>query len=177
MTGMIVKSTVSAITDKFLGSKHERRLRAPFFILAQTFRWLAPSEERAALANGRNFAMNACPIQVPGDTVELWDIRNAEKSMPHPTHLHGFLFQVVTRRDSPNQDQKLAQASNAHLVTSLGSKYTTLVRPAEAVPIAIDLSHAVFRDQQYLFHYHNLEHEHAGTMVNCRVTAADSLAA
>ena len=38
MTGMIVRSMVSAITDKVFSSKHERRLWAPFFVLGETLR-------------------------------------------------------------------------------------------------------------------------------------------
>ena len=124
------------------------------------------------LINGQTFGMDSYPIQTRNNAIELWDIQNAKTSMPHPMHLHGFSFQVVSRNNSPNQVGTLAQDKSGRLITDLGWKDTVLVWPGETVRIAIDFSNAFIGDQKYLFHCHNLEHEDQGMMVNCRVAAA-----
>ena len=123
------------------------------------------------LINGESFAMDRYPIQSRGNSVELWDIENAKRSMPHPMHMHGFSFQVVSRRNSPNQVRQLAQDASGRLVTDMGWKDTILVWPGETVRIAVDFTHTYKGDQLYLFHCHNLEHEDQGMMINHRVTA------
>ena len=124
------------------------------------------------LINGESFKMDSYPLQSRSNTIELWDIHNAKTSMPHPMHMHGFSFQVVSRRGSPGQVHKLAQDENGRLITDLGWKDTVLVWPGETVRIAIDFTNTYQGDQVYLFHCHNLEHEDQGMMVNHRVTAA-----
>ncbi|BBP03023.1 periplasmic cell division protein (SufI) [Sulfuriferula plumbiphila] len=123
------------------------------------------------LINGESFNMDSYPIQSRSNTVELWDIQNAKMSMPHPMHMHGFSFQVVSRQNSPGQVRKLAQDASGRLITDLGWKDTILVWPGETVRIAIDFTNEFKGDQLYLFHCHNLEHEDQGMMVNHRVTA------
>ena len=123
------------------------------------------------LINGESFDMDRYPIQSRGNTIELWDIRNARMSMPHPMHMHGFSFQVVNRSNSPTQVRQLAQDASGRLATDLGWKDTILVWPGETVRIAIDFTNEFQGDQTYLFHCHNLEHEDQGMMVNHRVSA------
>jgi len=145
---------------------------APINTSGATVRSISLSMEHMKwLINGQSFEMDSYPIQVRGNTVELWDIRNAEMSMPHPMHMHGFSFQVIDRKNSPDQVRQLAQDASGRLVTDLGWKDTILVWPGETVRIAIDFTHAFEGDQVYLFHCHNLEHEDQGMMVNHRVTA------
>lgn len=123
------------------------------------------------LINGQTFDMNSVPLQSRANTIELWDIQNSSAmGMPHPMHMHGFSFQVVSRRNSPGQVRKLAQDRNGRLITDLGWKDTILVWPGETVRLAIDFTHPYKGDQLYVFHCHNLEHEDQGMMVNHRVT-------
>jgi blue copper oxidase len=124
------------------------------------------------LINGQSYSLDSYPIQTHANTVELWDIQNAQRSMPHPMHLHGFSFQVVSRHNSPNQVRQLAQDASGRLITDLGWKDTILVWPGETVRIAIDFTNMFKGDQIYLFHCHNLEHEDQGMMLNYRVIAA-----
>jgi len=123
------------------------------------------------LINGNTYQMDAFPIEVKRNTVEIWEIHNAEHSMPHPMHLHGFQFQVQSRQNSPAQLRALASHGNGRTVSDLGWKDTVLVWPGETVRIAIDFSHDFGGDQAYVFHCHNLEHEDGGMMVNFRVRA------
>ncbi len=123
------------------------------------------------LINGESFEMDRYPILSRSNTIELWDIQNAKMSMPHPMHMHGFSFQIVSRQNSPGQVRKLAQDASGRLITDLGWKDTILVWPGETVRIATDFTNTYKGDQLYLFHCHNLEHEDQGMMVNHRVTA------
>lgn len=124
------------------------------------------------LINDKSFNMDEYPIQSRSNTVELWDFQNARMSMPHPMHIHGFSFQVVSRQNSPNQIRKLAQDASGRLITDLGWKDTVLVWPGETVRIAIDFTNTYKGDQIYVVHCHNLEHEDQGMMVNHKVTSA-----
>ena len=158
-TPLVVPRTLSTIARIDARGAAVRKIS----LTMQRMRWLI---------NGESFKMDSYPIQSRSNSVELWDIQNAQMSMPHPMHMHGFSFQVVSRRNSPSQVQTLAQDADGRLVTDLGWKDTILVWPGEIVRIAIDFTHVFEGDQIYLFHCHNLEHEDQGMMVNHRVTAA-----
>ena len=121
--------------------------------------------------NGESFDMNRYPIQSRSNTVEVWDFQNAKASMPHPMHMHGFSFQVISRVNSPSQILKLAKGASGRLVTDMGWKDTVLVWPGETVRIAIDFTNSYKDDQLYVVHCHNLEHEDQGMMVNHLVKA------
>lgn len=124
------------------------------------------------LINGQSYQLDAFPIHVRQNTVEIWEIVNDPMSMPHPMHLHGFQFQVLERLGSPPQINRLAVDSMGRMVSDLGWRDTIMVWPGETVRIAIDFSHNFSGDQNYVFHCHNLEHEDNGMMVNYTVKAA-----
>jgi blue copper oxidase len=119
--------------------------------------------------NGAAYDMAATPITVKRDTVEAWDIRNVKPSMPHPMHVHGFQFRVVSRKDSPEQQRRLAVTDSGLAATDLGWKDTVLTWPGETVRIITDFSHPFLGDQVYMVHCHNLEHEDGGMMLNMKV--------
>lgn len=119
--------------------------------------------------NGQVYRHEATPITVKRDTVERWDIRNVEPSMPHPMHIHGFQFRVLSRIGSPEQQRRLAVADGGLAATDLGWKDTVLVWPGETVRIVTDFSHPFLGDQVYMIHCHNLEHEDGGMMLNLKV--------
>ena len=119
--------------------------------------------------NGRTYNMSATPIVVKRASVEIWEIRNAARSMPHPMHIHGFQFQLLERIDSPKQQFRLAVNARGLAATDLGWKDTVLVWPGETVRLAIDFSHPFLGDQVYMVHCHNLEHEDQGMMLNFKV--------
>ena len=122
------------------------------------------------LINGQRFEPHAAAFEVQR-AVEVWDIENAERSMIHPMHLHGFSFQVLGRSNSPAALGPLATAGGGRTVSDLGWKDTVLVWPAETVRIAVDFRQAFPGAQDFLFHCHNLEHEDADMMVNYRIPA------
>jgi len=121
--------------------------------------------------NGATYDMAATPITVRRDTVETWDIRNVPPTMPHPMHIHGFQFRVLSRTGSPEQQLRLSIESGGLAATDLGWKDTVLVWPGETVRIVTDFSHPFLGDQVYMVHCHNLEHEDGGMMLNLKVTA------
>ena len=121
--------------------------------------------------NGRTYEERATPIVVKRDTQEVWDIRNAKQGMPHPFHIHGFQFRVISRTGSPEQQSRLAVTQSGLACTDLGWKDTVLSWPGETVRIAIDFTHPYPGDQVYMVHCHNLEHEDGGMMVNMKVAS------
>jgi blue copper oxidase len=121
------------------------------------------------LINGLTYEPEMYPILVQRGATEVWEIRNDERSMPHPMHLHGFRFRVLIRTGSPEQVKRLAVDEKGRTATDLGSKDSVLVWPGETVSIAIEFSHDFEGEQLYLFHCHILEHEDAGMMINYKV--------
>jgi suppressor of ftsI/bilirubin oxidase len=132
----------------------------PFLLSGTTTQWFI---------NGFRFSMNQVPVSVNKGTTEVWEITNALISMPHPMHVHGFLFQVLERINSPVQIRNLAIDSQGRLPTDKGWKDTALVWPGEKVRIAIDFSQPFSGAQLYVFHCHILEHEDGGMMINYQV--------
>lgn len=124
------------------------------------------------LINGESFDDNRFPLKSRRNTIEVWDLEHLDVSMPHPMHLHGFSFQVVSRNNSPPQVRELAQDESGRAIGDFGYKDTVIVWPGETVRIAMDFSHPYPGQQQYLFHCHNLEHEDQGMMVNHLITEA-----
>lgn len=116
--------------------------------------------------NDWTFDMDATPVTVTRGSTEVWEIRNEQRSMPHPMHLHGFHFQVLERINSPEQVRRGALAHNGLLATDLGWKDTVLAWPGETVRLAVDFTHGFVGNQRYLFHCHNLEHEDEDMMIN-----------
>ena len=55
------------------------------------------------LINGKTHTMDEFPIVVQRGAKEIWEIRNDEKSMPHPAHLHGFQFRILRRAAPPSR--------------------------------------------------------------------------
>ena len=121
--------------------------------------------------NGLTYEEQKTPIRVKRGATEVWNIVNAPASMPHPFHIHGFQFQVLERRGSPDQQKALAVNESGLAASDLGWKDTVLVWPGETVCIAIDFTHPFGGDQVYMLHCHNLEHEDQGMMLNLKVEA------
>jgi len=85
-------------------------------------------------------------------------------SMPHPIHLHGQQFQILSRKQT--QQNKSYDTVNNGFINS-GWKDTVLVMPGEEIEIL-----KPFQDYTglFLYHCHNLEHEDMGMMRNFHVS-------
>ena len=121
--------------------------------------------------NGLTFDMRATPIVVKRSATEVWEVRNAARSMPHSMHIHGIQFRVLSRKSSPEQQRRLAVTDSGLAASDLGWKDTVLAWPGEIVRIVSDFSHPFRGDQVYMVHCHNLEHEDGGMMLNLKVAA------
>lgn len=100
---------------------------------------------------------------------EIWEIHNALASMPHPIHVHGFQFRVVSRRISPPDIRARAVTDSGLSPHDLGLLDTIVIWPGEIVRIALDFSQPFKGVQRYMLHCHNLEHEDMGMMVTFAV--------
>jgi bilirubin oxidase len=105
-------------------------------------------------------------------TREVWEIRNSMTSMPHPIHLHGFAFRVVSRSISPPDVRARSVDANGLGPQDLGVGDTVAVWPGEIVRIALDFSQPFAGTQRYMLHCHNLEHEDMGMMLTFAVVDA-----
>ncbi|MCU0426702.1 MAG: multicopper oxidase domain-containing protein [Candidatus Kapabacteria bacterium] len=103
--------------------------------------------------NGKLFAMERVDETVAFGTTEVWEFQN-KGDEPHPMHVHGTQFQVVSR------------SSGALTPVDMGWKDTVLVNPSETVRIVLRFEK--YRGL-YLVHCHNLEHEDDGMMLNFQV--------
>jgi suppressor of ftsI/bilirubin oxidase len=97
-------------------------------------------------------------VRVEGGAVEVWEITNDVRSMPHSMHLHGFPVWVLQRRNSPPQVAEMAVDKSGRLPTDLGLKDAVLVWPGETVKVAVQFGDIGER-QLFPFHCHNLEHK------------------
>jgi len=120
--------------------------------------------------NGGLFDPKVAALSVRRGARETWLIENAERSMPHPMHIHGFSFRVIERLGSPAPVRELAGARGL-LPADQGVIDTVHVWPGESVRIAIDFTHPHAGDQDYVFHCHSLEHAEAGMMLRYTVKA------
>ncbi|MGH8725628.1 MAG: multicopper oxidase family protein, partial [Burkholderiales bacterium] len=127
--------------------------------------------DRRWCINGEVFEMKKVQVTVPRGAREIWEVRNNKASMPHPMHLHGVPFRVLSRSGSPQQLKPSVVSEQGLTATDLGWKDSFLVWPGETVRLAVDFSHPYPGDQLYLFHCHNLEHEDQGMMINIKVRA------
>jgi FtsP/CotA-like multicopper oxidase with cupredoxin domain len=106
--------------------------------------------------NGREYSMDRIDFQMRRGETEIWQLESAGGA-PHPVHVHGASFQVLSRSRGRARVYPWEQ----------GWKDTVLLEDDERVTIAIrfDAYAGV-----YLLHCHKLEHEDAGMMLNFEVT-------
>ena len=155
-----VPEALSEVPEPDLGGASVRHVTLSAETEGHETRWLI---------DGRTYDPHEYPIVARRGEMEIWEIRNEERSMPHPMHLHAFRFRVLHRTGSPEQVSRLVVDGQGRTATDLGWKDTVLVWPGETVKIAVDFSHGFEGEQLYLFHCHILEHEDSGMMVNVRV--------
>lgn len=106
--------------------------------------------------NGKVYSMSRIDEQVKLGSTEIWEFDNSAGDEPHPMHLHGTFFQVISRTGGRNS---LTAAEK-------GLKDTVLVMPGEKVRILTQFN----TPGLFVFHCHNLEHEDDGMMLNYKVS-------
>lgn len=110
--------------------------------------------------NNLTYDINRIDQEVPKNDLEEWRIVNGT-TLFHPIHIHGTMFQVLSRNGNTNLPP-----------TDRGWKDTVLVNPSETVRLLVK-----FADYAgiYLLHCHNLEHEDDGMMLNFRVNSTTNV--
>ena len=126
-------------------------LVAPADVTRRTF-----SFDGMTRINGLVYDMDRISFEVPENTVEEWVFRT-NGNAPHPVHIHGASFQVVSRTGG----------RRTLFEWEAGWKDTVLLHDRETVTVRIrfDGGHR----GRYLMHCHKLEHEDAGMMLNFMV--------
>jgi blue copper oxidase len=105
--------------------------------------------------NGKVYDMNRIDWTVKKGDTELW-VFKTNGNAPHPVHIHGASFQVVSR--SGGRGKVFAWEA--------GWKDTVLLEDRETVTVLIRFDSFTGR---YLMHCHKLEHEDMGMMANFEV--------
>jgi len=105
--------------------------------------------------NGLEYEMDRIDWTVPFGQTEKW-IFKTNGNAPHPVHVHGASFQVVSRTGGRNQLYPW----------EAGWKDTVLLEDGETVEVLIRFEN--YRGI-YLLHCHKLEHEDMGMMANFEV--------
>lgn len=105
--------------------------------------------------NGQAYDVNRIDFQVPFGQTELWRFRTGGNA-PHPVHIHGASFQVVSR----------SGGRGTLFPWESGWKDTVLLWDGETVEVLIRFD--AYRGR-YLMHCHKLEHEDGGMMTNFEV--------
>jgi blue copper oxidase len=105
--------------------------------------------------NGQEYSMERIDWQVPLGQTELWRFTTTGNA-PHPVHVHGAYFQVISRTGGRNKLYPW----------EAGWKDTVLLEDGETVEVLIRFDK--FRGI-YLMHCHKLEHEDMGMMANFEV--------
>jgi blue copper oxidase len=105
--------------------------------------------------NGTTFDILRVDEQIPLGQVERWRFIN-DSELPHPVHLHGTQFQIVSRQGGRNTVYPYED----------GWKDTALAMPLETVEVLVrfDRYRGIFP-----MHCHNLQHEDMGMMLNIEV--------
>lgn len=105
--------------------------------------------------NGKIYDMDRIDFTVPFGTTERWRFKTGGNA-PHPVHVHGASFQVVSRTGGRGR----------LFPWEGGWKDTVLLNDKETVDVLIRFS--TYRGL-YLLHCHQLEHEGSGMMANFEV--------
>jgi blue copper oxidase len=108
-----------------------------------------------SMINGLPYDVNRIDFQVPFGDVERWRFTTGGNA-PHPVHVHGTSFQVVSRTGGRGQLYPW----------EAGWKDTVLLQDFETVEVLIRF--ASYKGE-YLLHCHKLEHEDNGMMSNFEV--------
>jgi FtsP/CotA-like multicopper oxidase with cupredoxin domain len=105
--------------------------------------------------NGLQYSMNRIDFRVPFGIVERWRFKTGGNA-PHPVHVHGASFQVVSRTGGRGRLYPW----------ETGWKDTVLLNDKETVDVLIRFDG--YRGM-YVMHCHQLEHESMGMMANFEV--------
>ena len=147
---------------QFVGTGNPGVLYSPRAMLSTIPVLLGPSQPTRTFTfdgmsriNGLQYDINRIDFQVPFNVVERWRFKTGGNA-PHPVHVHGASFQVVSRTGGRGR----------LFPWEGGWKDTVLLNDKEVVDVLIGFD--AYRGL-YLIHCHQLEHESMGMMSNFEV--------
>lgn len=105
--------------------------------------------------NGKVYKADRIDETVSLGATETWVFDNSTGDEAHPMHMHGVIFQVVSRTGG----------RGVILPHEKAWKDTVLVAPKEKVQVIMTFT----QKGKFVFHCHNLEHEDDGMMLNFQV--------
>lgn len=121
------------------------------FDIANTHSMNSSSGMMQHTINGNVYDSQRIDVTVTRGTVEKWTFDNSNGKEPHPMHVHGVLFQILSRTGGREALSPL----------EAGWKDTVLCMPGEKVSVLIPFDGFTGK---FLYHCHNLEHEESGMM-------------
>ncbi len=98
--------------------------------------------------NGKPYDIGRIDVETQLGTTEVWEIVSI--GMPHPFHVHGALFRILSIEGAPPQP---------HIT---GWKDTALVE--DKAELLVAFNQPATREHPFMYHCHILEHEEAGLM-------------
>ena len=102
--------------------------------------------------NNKTFLGSRIDEKVKLGATEIWTIKTTSGPMPHPFHIHGTSFQVLSRN------------GKAPLASERGWKDVVLVASGEEVKVIMQFNYKADMNNPYMYHCHILEHEDMGMM-------------
>jgi blue copper oxidase len=119
---------------------------------------LSSAEQLAANGvNGKPFALHEPGFAARRGQDLHWRISEGDDAMPHPVHVHGCQFRIVS------QNGQKPEAYRA------GWKDTAPISGGGFSEILVSFPHAAGSDAPYMAHCHILEHEDSGMMAQFTV--------
>ncbi len=147
---------------KFVGTGNPGIVYSPPAVLSTIPSLSGPSEPTRTFTfdgmsriNGQEYDMNRIDFTVPFGVTERWRFKTGGNA-PHPVHVHGASFQVVSRTGGRGR----------LFPWEGGWKDTVLLSDKETVDVLIRFD--TYRGL-YVMHCHQLEHESMGMMSNFQV--------
>lgn len=147
---------------QFVGTGAAGLVYSPPAVLSTIPRLIGPSQATRTFTfdgmsriNGQEYEMDRLDFTVPFGVTERWRFKTGGNA-PHPVHVHGAHFQVVSRTGGRGR----------LLPWEAGWKDTVVLNDKETVDVLIRFDQ--YRGA-YVIHCHQLEHESMGMMANFEV--------
>jgi blue copper oxidase len=107
--------------------------------------------------NGKSYLLGEAGFSAKRGEALRWRISEGDDTMPHPVHVHGCQFRIVSQN---------GQKVEAHRA---GWKDTAPISDGGVNEILVTFPHPASQDMPYMAHCHILEHEDSGMMTQFTV--------
>jgi blue copper oxidase len=121
----------------------------------------ALSQAEQLSSNGVNrkpFSLERIDFTAARDKDLRWRISEGRDRMPHPVHIHGCQFRIISRDGEPPEPERA------------GWKDVAPISNGGVTEILLRFPYSASRDDPYMAHCHILEHEDSGMMAQFTVS-------